>query len=468
LIDEKTLRAVFEHALDAIIILDLDGRILDANPAVESVLGVARDELIGRRAEDLAPPHRQAMLVEIRRTLREQRRIRAKYEFDAADGERRWLEFTASAEVLPGRDLTIVRDCTHNERIQAALEAQSAQKVAIADLGMVALRGVTIEALTREAVSRVAATLTVAHAAILERPESGGPPQLRAGVGWRAGDPVLTAAPSRVSVPIRCREREWGSLEVRDARTAFDQEDVEFLRAIAGTLGLAIDGAQREEELRRRSGEVQQLAAATLAAEDRARELISQQLHDDLLQSLFVIRQDLAALAASDAAGADVLARARDGVAAAIQSLRSAVFDLHPVVLERGGLRAAVGAVAHHHAELGGLRIDTRVEPDVDGEHDRLLLSLTRELLANVTEHAGARNATVAMWRDGAEVVLEVVDDGCGMDPERARRAFAEGHIGLASVTQRVEALDGRLDLLRRPGGGTIVRAVLPARSEGA
>jgi two-component system NarL family sensor kinase len=228
-------------------------------------------------------------------------------------------------------------------------------------------------------------------------------------------------------------------------------------------------GAARPEAARRpRSAEIQRLAAAALASEDHARELISQELHDDLLQSLFVIRQDLAALASRGGSETDVVLRARDGVADAIRSLRAVVFDLHPVVLERGGLPAAITAVALHHARVGGLRVDTRVEPDAGSEHDRLFLSLTRELLANVAEHAGARHATVAVWRDGAELVLEVVDDGCGVDPEYARRALAEGHIGLASATQRVEALAGRLELLQRPGGGTIVRAVVPAASEGA
>jgi PAS domain S-box-containing protein len=465
LTDEATLRAVFEHALDAIIILDGDGRILDANPAVESVLGVARDGLIGRRVEELAPPRKHDLLLEMRRTLRERGRIRATYEFEAPDGERRWLEYTASADFLPGRDLTIVRDCSSSQRVQAALESQSAQKLAIADLGVLALGGATLETLLREAVARVATTLTVAHAAILERPQGGEAPRLRAGVAW----PPAEAAPSRASVAIRSRDGEWGTLEVCDAaRRRFEDDDVDFLRAIANTVGLAIDGARREDELRRRSGEIQRIAAAALAAEDHARERSSQQLHDDLLQSLFVIRQDLAALTSRGAPETELLVRARDGVADAIRSLRSAVFDLHPVVLERGGLRAAVAAVAHHHAQLGGLPIDTRVEAGVEGEHDRLLLSLARELLANVTEHADAGHATVAIWREDTQLVLEVVDDGRGVDPERARRAVAEGHIGLASATQRVEAIEGRLELLRRPGGGTIARALLPARSQGA
>jgi PAS domain S-box-containing protein len=467
LTDEATFRAVFEHAPDAILILDGDGRILDANPAVASVLGVARERLIGRRPEDLAPAHKREALVELRRSLRERGRVRAEYEYESPDGERRWLEYSASANFLDGRDLTIVRDCTRSHRIQAALEAQSLQKATLAQLSLLALRGAPTEDLLREAASGVATALSVERAAILEPSPGGEAPRVRA----RAGRETLEDASSRVSVTIQAREADWGSLEVGDGGRRFDEHDLDFLRAVANTLGLAIDAARDHEELQRRSEEIhrlaaqrQRIAAQALAAEDRARERISQQLHDGLLQSLFVIRQDLAALAARPPADPALLVRARDGVADAIHSLRAAVFDLHPVVLERGGLRAAVNAVARHHAQLGGFRADVRVEPEVEGEHDRLLLSLVRELLANVAEHAGAATATVAVRRDGHDLVLEVIDDGRGVDPLKARLALSHGHIGLASAAQRIEALDGRFELTARPGGGTIARAVIPSR----
>jgi two-component system NarL family sensor kinase len=201
--------------------------------------------------------------------------------------------------------------------------------------------------------------------------------------------------------------------------------------------------------------------AEALAAEDRARERISQQLHDELLQSLFVIRQDLAQVV-DDPGRTDLAARARDGLHDAIHSLRAAVFDIHPVVLERGGLRSAVRAVAEHHARLGGFAVDVDVTPEADGKHARLLLSLARELLANVARHARATRALVRISREDGEVLLEVSDDGRGIDLASAQLALGEGHIGLASAAQRVEALRGRFELSDRAGGGTTARAAIP------
>jgi two-component system NarL family sensor kinase len=132
------------------------------------------------------------------------------------------------------------------------------------------------------------------------------------------------------------------------------------------------------------------------------------------------------------------------------------------VVLERSGLRSAVVAVAQHHAGAGGFEIEVDVQSGADAEHAQLLLSLVRELLTNVVRHADARHAAVRLWRSGEDVRLEVCDDGRGVDADLTRSALSRGHIGLASVVQRVEALSGRFDLSARPGGGTCVQVAVP------
>jgi signal transduction histidine kinase len=350
-----------------------------------------------------------------------------------------------------------------------ALELRAAEQAAIAELSLLALGGMSPAELMDAVVLAIAETLALEHVAVIEYPSGSDPSRLRAGVGWRMGDPAIEDAPSGITVVVRSRESTWGKLEVR-SRTPrdFTDHDVDFLRSAANTLGMAIASAVDDEELRRRSAEITRLAAArqrivaeALAAEDRARERISQQLHDELLQSLFVIRQDLAEVV-GDPARMDLIVRARDGVHEAIRSLRAAVFDIHPVVLERGGLRSAVGAVAQHHAGIGGFEIEVGIEPEAEGEHARLLLSLVRELLTNVVRHAGASRAAVRIWREGDEVRLEVSDDGCGIDLGAGLHGLEHGHIGLASAAQRVEALSGRFELMRREGGGTIAAVAIP------
>jgi two-component system NarL family sensor kinase len=66
--------------------------------------------------------------------------------------------------------------------------------------------------------------------------------------------------------------------------------------------------------------------------------------------------------------------------------------------------------------------------------------------------------------RKDKEIELEVSDDGCGMDRRRRARALSEGHVGLASSAERVEAVRGSFELDSRPGYGTVAIARLPAR----
>jgi signal transduction histidine kinase len=63
-------------------------------------------------------------------------------------------------------------------------------------------------------------------------------------------------------------------------------------------------------------------------------------------------------------------------------------------------------------------------------------------------------------------VVLEIDDDGVGIDRAQADRAVQAGHVGLATVRRRVEDAGGQLDIATRPDGGTRLRVVLPAPSE--
>ena len=81
----------------------------------------------------------------------------------------------------------------------------------------------------------------------------------------------------------------------------------------------------------------------------------------------------------------------------------------------------------------------------------------------NAAKHAKAGFVSVGVQRNGEEIVLEVADDGEGIDPQRRAAALLEGHIGLASIVERVESIGGRVSVSTAPGAGTTVSAALPA-----
>ena len=203
-----------------------------------------------------------------------------------------------------------------------------------------------------------------------------------------------------------------------------------------------------------------QLVAQALDAEDRERRRLAEALHDEAMQTLLATRQDLYEAPAD-------LVRARDGIDRAVADLRSAIFDLHPHLLGEAGLGAALQAVADGVARRGGapaVVVDAAVEGT---DHDDLLFSIARELIANAARHAGASHIDVTITRERGELVLLVADDGCGIAPGRARDAALAGHIGLASCRERAAAAGGSLAIEGGPGRGTTVRVTVPVTPVG-
>jgi len=217
--------------------------------------------------------------------------------------------------------------------------------------------------------------------------------------------------------------------------------------------------ARRAEEAAKLSQGRGRLVAQALAAEDNARRRLAEELHDEAIQNLLAARHELAALNGN---GGD-LTLVHEGIDRTVKQLRDAVFDLHPYLLEHGGLAAALEATAERQGRLGGFAATVEIAPEATGhEHDQLLVSLARELLTNVTKHAGAEHATLTLRRDADGLHLKVTDDGRGLAPGTAPESPEAGHIGLASCNERTEAVGGQLAVESVPGRGTTVRLRLP------
>jgi two-component system NarL family sensor kinase len=225
--------------------------------------------------------------------------------------------------------------------------------------------------------------------------------------------------------------------------------------------GAGPDGAGDSDELERLRAELdscRQLVAQVMEAEDAARRRIAQLIHDDALQSLLAANQELI----EAAPGRAQVTRAHEVVSGSIERLREALVALHPVTLEEGGLELALGAVTRQAERQGGFEMDVDLDPEAIGDQDELVLAVARELLTNATRHSGASRVGLRLSRVDSVIELEVSDDGRGIEPGRREQALAEGHIGLASVTQRLHAVGGELELSAGPNGGTVALARLP------
>jgi two-component system NarL family sensor kinase len=239
----------------------------------------------------------------------------------------------------------------------------------------------------------------------------------------------------------------------------FDDDAAGFVRSIANVLGTALMRDAQERTLESLSAQRGRLVAQALDAGEREQRQVADVLHDDVLQHLLFARQELGDVPD----GGEAVARAKGSVDQAAALLRRVVAGLHPVTLSHGGLAAALGSLGSDHAARTGLLIDVRVDPEAEGAHDRLVVSLVRELLTNVAKHAGARRAEVAVSTTGEALELTVADDGRGMPEDALHSALGRGNLGLATVRERAEALGGAVRAGRGLGrAGTGIQISLP------
>lgn len=241
----------------------------------------------------------------------------------------------------------------------------------------------------------------------------------------------------------------------------------------AGGNGIAADRAA-EQGLRDQVAHWRRQAFDAVLAQGRERDRIAAGLHDEIGQMLAMIGfklgelGELPALAHHDQAR-PLLSEVRSLLRQSAQAVRTATFELSNPVLEQLGLKAALESVAQSIATGSALRVVIVGDAPRLAEPQRgVLYRVTRELLRNVQKHAQATQATVQLTTADlshagsgqGSVTVEVCDDGIGLDVRRAAAGCGpEGGFGLIHAHGQMQAIGGRLDVQRQPGGGT--RAVL-------
>ncbi|GAT00247.1 sensor histidine kinase [Mycolicibacterium fortuitum] len=229
---------------------------------------------------------------------------------------------------------------------------------------------------------------------------------------------------------------------------------------------LAVASAALSFVLARRSARVRtlmevrrQLVSESTRADDLRNAELAEHLHDGPLQTLLAARLDL------DEIRERIPDPGLDRVHAALQEtaagLRSTVTALHPQVLAQLGLTPAVRELLRQYENRPEITVRAELEDVGQPEGQALLYRAARELLANVNKHAGATTISVGLYRSGNRVVLTVADNGTGFDTSLGARAVAEGHIGLASLQVRIDAMGGSMAISSEPGFGTQVRVTL-------
>jgi signal transduction histidine kinase len=213
---------------------------------------------------------------------------------------------------------------------------------------------------------------------------------------------------------------------------------------------------QRAAEVARLASDRDRLLSEVLNAEERERARLAESLHDGPVQRLAAIRQD-----AAEGVSHEQIAVHLD---AALAETRAIISAFHPVMVRELGFEASLrAAIAPFPAAIS---VALSVTSSVDDHFlaGTILLPIAQELVVNAFKHADPRSIDVSVDRIDDRVLLQVSDDGSGIDTADVGRAVQAGHLGLAMVRRRVEDAGGLLDIETRADGGTRSRVMLPTR----
>jgi signal transduction histidine kinase len=231
-------------------------------------------------------------------------------------------------------------------------------------------------------------------------------------------------------------------------------EEPELLDAVGAAARLALENARLQAELTAQLAEVRASRARILEAGDAERRRLERDLHDGAQQRLLGIR--LALKLAHGRLGdhhavEELLAEADAEVVGALDELRTLARGIHPPVLTDEGLGPALAALARR----APVPVELQISPERLPERVEVTAYfVASEALANIAKHAHATRATIAVNRTNGRVSIEVTDNGIG--------GADLGGTGLRGLRDRVEALDGHLEVDSPAADGTLVRAVIP------
>jgi signal transduction histidine kinase len=236
-------------------------------------------------------------------------------------------------------------------------------------------------------------------------------------------------------------------------------------------LGAAIDDVRHAEQGMR------QLAGSVLTAQDEERRRIARELHDSTGQNLIAagmlvsrMREMLPDEGGSPGQQLD------DMVQRSINELRTMSYLLHPPLLDEGGLGLALQHYVDGFGQRSGVVVVLEQFPQlerVSSDIELVLFRVVQEALTNVARHSGSRTARIGLRRKVVRgrrcIVLSVEDTGRGLPVRRLalrRKAIPGNGVGLASMRERLNQVDGWLEL-QSGASGTTLTAVVPLNGSG-
>jgi len=267
-------------------------------------------------------------------------------------------------------------------------------------------------------------------------------------------------------------------IRTKDGRTLWMRDEAWPVLADDGSVlfwrGVMLDITDRKEAeeklrwsldvLRRTLQQRRELAQRLQHAQEAERRQIAADIHDDPIQVMSAVDMRLQMLQGyPESVTPEALAEIEREVADAIERLRSLLFELRPMALERDGLVPALRLYLEHTAKTTGwsVSISDELTAAPDPDMAALLYRIAQEAVVNARKHAEASSVRIEAVEAADGIVVRVIDNGRGFVPDLQSEP-EPGHLGLSTMVERAELAGGWARVISAPDQGTTIECWLP------
>jgi len=473
---EARIGGLLDSAMDAIITVDDQQRIVLFNAAAEKVFAWPRSAMMGQPLDALIPERfrgsHHGHIERFGKTGVSSRRMgdRTVVTGLRANGEEFPIDASISQLNEEGRTFftVILRDITERVRAEKQLAHSEARLRGILDSAMDAI--ITIDE------SQHVVLFNIAAEAVFGCPRE-----------QAIGAPLAWFIPERFRDAHVAHLAKFGADGTTARRMGAAQRIVMGLRRngqefpIEASISQISEGGARfftvilrdvtermraDNALRTSQEELREFAAAAHSIREQEKSRIARELHDELGQAMTALKMDVTWLTERLPDGQPMLAEKLtkmlamlDGTVAATRRISA---DLRPLMLDDLGLVPAVEWLAQSFMERTGIACDlsiTIAELELPERHATALFRMLQESLTNVARHAQASLVDISLDQVEGAIRLTVADNGRGFDPHDRRKP---GSYGLMGLRERAYLLDGEVRIDSTRGRGTVIEVRIP------
>jgi PAS domain S-box-containing protein len=472
---QARMGGIVESAMDAIITVDEQQRVVQFNAAAERVFRWPRGAVIGQRLDMLLPERFHVAHVghvdEFGRTAATSRSMGGQRVLRGlrADGAEFPIEASISQHVEGGRRLftVILRDVTERVKSEQELARSEARLRGVLESAMDAI--ITVDEGQRVVLFNKAAedVFLCPRAVAVGAPLDWFiPERYRQGHRALVRDFGETGASSRRmghARVVRGLRRNGEEFPIEASISQVVEHGQRFFTVI---LRDVTERVRAEEALRRSKAEIQELALVASGAREQEKSRIARELHDELGQALTALKIDVGWLrenlgepppeVAKKLGGMQELL---DGTVAAARRISS---ELRPLMLDDLGLTAAAEWLVDNFRSRTGTPVELVLggdDLDLPDPYATAVFRILQECLTNIAKHAQASQVEITLERNDAEVLLTVGDNGRGFATGDPRNP---GSYGLVGLRERATLIGGDVTVESAPGRGTRVELRVP------